>query len=170
MHNPEFSKPHFLIDTFTRHRLASNLLMIMLALAGFWGIRQLTVQLNPAQDSTEASISVAWPGASAEDVERLVTQPVEQQLRSLTRLASLTSKTSDSLSEISVTFDQGTDMIDAMDRVKQRVSQVRDLPVDIEPPVIQRSEYLDTIAAILISGKGELDELVPVAREISGGF
>ena len=166
MHNPDFSKPHYLIDTFTRHRLASNLLMIMLALAGFWGIRQLTVQLNPAQDATEASVSIAWPGASAEDMERLVTEPVEQQLRSLTRLASLTSKTSDSLSEISVTFDKGTDMIDAMDRIKQRVSQVRDLPGDIEPPVIQRSEYLDTIAAILISGEGGLAELVPVAREI----
>ncbi len=166
MHSPDFSKPHYLIDTFTRHRLASNLLMIMLALAGFWGIRQLTVQLNPAQGSTEAAISIAWPGASAEDVERLVTQPVEQQLRSLTRLASLTSKTSDSVAEISVTFDKGTDMIDAMDRVKQRVSQVRDLPIDIEPPVVQRSEYLDTVAAILISSEGTLDELVPVAREI----
>ena len=33
MHNPDFSKPHYLIETFTRHRLASNLLMIMLALA-----------------------------------------------------------------------------------------------------------------------------------------
>ncbi len=89
MHNPDFSKPHYLIDTFTRHRLASNLLMIMLALAGLWGIRQLTVQLNPAQDANEASVSIAWPGASAEDIERLVTEPVEQQLRSLTRLASL---------------------------------------------------------------------------------
>lgn len=166
MHDPDFSKPHYLIDTFTRHRLASNLLMIMLVLAGVWGLRQLTVQLNPAQDSTEAAISIAWPGASAEDVERLVTQPVEYQLRSLTRLRSLTSKTSDSLSEISLSFDKGTDMIEAMDRVKQRVSQVRDLPVDIEPPVIQRGEYLDLVAAILISGEGTLAELVPVAREI----
>ena len=80
MHNPDFSKPHYLIETFTRHRLASNLLMIMLALAGFWGIRQLTVQLNPAQGSTEASISIAWPGASAEDVERLVTLLVRRRL------------------------------------------------------------------------------------------
>jgi multidrug efflux pump subunit AcrB len=166
MHNPDFSKPHYLIDTFTRHRLASNLLMIMLALAGFWGVRQLTVQLNPAQDATTASISIVWPGASAEDVEQLVTQPVEYQLRSLSQLNSLTSKTSDSVSEIRVSFDKGTDMIDAMDRIKQQVSQVRDLPVDVEPPVIQRQEYLDTVAAILISSDGTLDELVPVARDI----
>lgn len=166
MHNPDFSKPHYLIETFTSHRLASSLLMIMLVLAGFWGVRQLTVQLNPTHDSTAASINIVWPGASAEDVERLVTQPVEYQLRSLSRLDSLTSKTSDSLSQITVKFDKGIDMIDAMDRVKQRVSQVRDLPVDIEPPMIQRDEYLETVAAILISSGGTLDELVPVAREI----
>ncbi|MEP5764043.1 MAG: efflux RND transporter permease subunit [Halieaceae bacterium] len=166
MHEPDFSKPHYLIETFTRHRLASNLLMIMLILAGIWGVRQLTVQLNPNQDSLGASVSLVWPGAGAEDVERLVTQPVEYQLRSLTQLASLTSSTSDGVAEINLRFDKGTDMIDAMDRIKQQVSQVRGLPVDLEPPMIQRRAYLDLIAAILISSEGEIDELVPVAREI----
>ena len=166
MHEPNFNKPHYLIETFTRHRLASNLLMIMLILAGLWGVRQLVIQLNPTQDSTNASVSVAWPGASAEDVERLVTQPIEYQLRSLTGLQSLTSSTSDGIVEINLRFDKGMNMIDAMDRIKQQVSQVRDLPVDIEPPMIQRQQYLDLIAAILISGEGSLEELVPVAREI----
>ncbi len=166
MHEPDFSKPHYLIDTFTRHRLASNLLMIMLILAGLWGLRQLTVQLNPTQDSTSANVSIAWPGASAEDVERLVTQPVEYQLRSLNKMQSLRSSTFDGVAEINISFDKGTDMIDAMDRIKQRVSQVRDLPTDIEPPMVSRELWLDTIAAILISGDGTLEELVPVAREI----
>ncbi len=166
MLEPNFSKPHYLIDTFTRHRLASNLLMIMLVLAGIWGVRQLVVQLNPNQDSISATVSISWPGASAEDVERLVTQPVEYQLRSLNNLASLVSRTFDGATEIGLRFDKGTDMIDAMDRIKQRVAMVRDLPIDIEPPFISREEYLDTIAAILISGEGNIEELVPFAREI----
>jgi multidrug efflux pump subunit AcrB len=166
MQEPNFSKPHYLIDSFTRHRLASNLLMIMLVLAGIWGVRQLTVQLNPSQESFGANVSIAWPGAGAEDVERLVTQPVEYQLRSLSNLKSLTSSTSDGISEISLRFDKGTDMIDSMDRIKQRVAMVRELPTDIEPPFISRNEYHDTIAAILISGEGNIEELVPVAREI----
>ena len=166
MQQPDFSKPHYLVETFTNHRLASNLLMIMLILVGLWGVRQLNVQLNPPQTPTTATVDVTWPGASAEDVERLVTQPIEYQLRSLTQLKSLTSSTADGHSGISVTFDKGTDMIEAMDRVKQAVSQVRDLPADTEPPVITRSQYLDTVAAILISSEGSIEELVPVAREI----
>ncbi len=166
MQEPNFSKPHYLIDTFTRHPLASNLLMIMAILAGLWGIRQLTVQLNPYQPSTSASINVIWPGAGAEDVERLVTQPIEYQLRSLTYLASLTSRTADGYTNINLRFDKDTDMTVAMDSIKQRVSQVRNLPIDIEPPMISRNQYMDTVAAILISGTDTLEELVPVAREI----
>jgi multidrug efflux pump subunit AcrB len=166
MHEPNFSKPHYLIDTFTRHPLASNLLMIMAILAGLWGIRQLTVQLNPYQPSTSARVDVVWPGASAEDVERLVTQPIEYQLRSLAYLDSLTSQTADGFTLITLRFGKNTDMIAAIDRIKQRVSQVRDLPADIEPPEIFRNEYTDTVAAILISSPGTIEELVPIAREI----
>ena len=159
-------QPHYLIKTFTEHRLASNLLMIMMVLAGLWGIRQLTIQLNPERPSTEAQITVIWPGAAAEDVERLVTQAIEYQLRSLPYLDSLTSRTYDSTASISVRFEKGTDMGVAMDRAKQRVAQTRDLPADIEPPVIERQERYETVAAILLSGTDSIEELVPVARNI----
>ncbi len=159
-------RPHYLIETFTRHRLASNLLMIMLVLAGLWGIRHLTIQLNPTQQSTQVQVTVVWPGAAAEDVERLVTQPVEYQLRSLPSLETLTSGTSDSAARITLRFDKGTDMGSALDRVKQRVAQTRDLPADIESPVIEHSERYETVAAILLSGTDSIEELVPVARNI----
>ena len=42
--------------------------MIIMVLAGLWGVRQLTIQLNPERPSTEAQITVIWPGAAAEDV------------------------------------------------------------------------------------------------------
>jgi multidrug efflux pump subunit AcrB len=159
-------QPHYLIATFTRHRLASNLLMIMMLLAGLWGIRQLSVQLNPTQASRSIAVTVVWPGAAAEDVEQLVTQALEYQLRSLTNLETITSSTSDSTASISLRFEKGTDMSAALDRAKQRVAQARDLPADIEPPVIERQQYYETVAAILLSGTQSIEELVPLARTI----
>ncbi|MBT4522774.1 MAG: efflux RND transporter permease subunit [Halieaceae bacterium] len=161
-----FQRPHYLIDTFTRHPLAANLLMIILILAGVWGTRALVVHLNPHDEPRSASVVITWPGATAEDIERLITQPVEYQLRAIRRLQSLTSNTVDGFTSISVDFESGTDMGDALDRVKQQVAQTRDLPPDMEPPVITRSERLETIAAILLSGGGSLAELVPIARQI----
>ena len=56
MQAPDFKKPHYLIETFTRHRLASNLLMIMLVLAGIWGVRQLNVHLKATQDNNHVNV------------------------------------------------------------------------------------------------------------------
>ncbi|TXS92135.1 efflux RND transporter permease subunit [Parahaliea maris] len=157
---------HYLIDTFTRHPLAANLLMVMLVLAGIWGLRQLTVQLNPPQPSHSVSVDISWPGAAAEDVEQLITQPVEYQLRSLQNLKSLTSTTVESHSNIRLEFERGTDMGLATDRVKQQVAQTRDLPADMETPVVKTAERLETVAALLLAGTDSLEELAPLARDI----
>ncbi|GAB3289272.1 efflux RND transporter permease subunit [Parahaliea aestuarii] len=160
------TRAHYLIDTFTRHPLAANLLMMMLVLAGIWGLRQLTVQLNPPQPSHSVSVDISWPGAAAEDVELLITQPVEYQLRSLQHLKSLTSTTLESHSSIRLEFERGTDMGLASDRVKQQVAQTRDLPADMETPVVSIHEPMETVAALLLAGTGSLSELAPLARDI----
>ncbi|PLW83022.1 AcrB/AcrD/AcrF family protein [Kineobactrum sediminis] len=154
------------IARFTRHPLAANLMMILLLLAGLWGIRQLTVQLNPTQPATSVEIALAWPGAAAEDVERLLTEPVEHQLRSLQNLRGMTSTTRDGNAVIRLRYDNKADMGQALDRVKQQVDQARDLPPGMEPPVIRVATFQETVAAILLVGEGSLEELVPLARDI----
>ena len=60
-----FQRPHYLIDVFTRHPLAANLLMLMMILAGIWGMRQLNVQLNPTRPWDGVAVEITWPGAAA---------------------------------------------------------------------------------------------------------
>jgi multidrug efflux pump subunit AcrB len=160
------AQPHYLIAIFTRHPLAANLLMIILVLAGLWGLRQLTVQLNPTQPTRGVEIILTWPGATAEDLERLVTEPVEFQLRGLQNLDGLNSTTRDSSVSIRLQFTKGTDISEALERVKQQVALARDLPANLEPAVIRLDEYQETVAAILLTGAGSLAELVSVARQI----
>ncbi len=159
-------KRHYLIETFTQHRLASNLLMIILLLAGIWGLRQINVQLNPNQTSHWANVQVIWPGASAEDVERLVTQPIEYQLRNVKNYKRMRSWTGNGYTSINVQFDKGTDMGTAVDEVKQQLSQVRELPDSIEPPKVRKRQWNELVAGILITGEGALDELTPIAVQI----
>ncbi len=163
---PSSPQPHYLINVFTRHPLAANLLMVMLILAGIWGIRQMTVQLNPPDTTHTVSVDILWPGASAEDVEQLIAQPVEYQLRSLQQLKSLTSTTAESQTQILLEFEKGTDMGQAVDRVKQHIAQTRDLPSDMEEPMVKLSERLETVAAVMLSGTGSIGELVPLAHDI----
>ncbi len=159
------AQTHYLIRTFTEHPLASNLLMIMMMLAGIWGLSQLIVQLNPTVESHSARIELIWPGAPAEDMERLVTEPVELQMRGLADLTELTSRTADSYASIELDFRRGTDMGDAMDRIEQRVAQTRDLPTELEAPVVSRNERRDLVGAVLLSGGESLQALLPVALD-----
>src|SRR6056297_2118930 len=121
--------------------------MLVCILAGIWGLRQLNVQLNPTQPTRSIEVELTWPGAVAEDVEQLVTQPVEHQLRSLPGLESLTSTTQSGAASIHLRFSGTEDITAAADRVKQRVDQARDLPADMEKPVIRQSIYYETVAA-----------------------
>jgi multidrug efflux pump subunit AcrB len=157
---------HGIIGTFARHKVAPNLLMIIMLLAGFVALSKLNVQFFPNFELDYASVRIIWPGANAEDVESSITDPVERVLRNIDNLDEMTSTSSLGVSSVSLKFKEGTDMIEAIDQINQRVSELRNLPQDSEKPVIQRTLRYEPIARVLIiSQGGSLDELRRLARE-----
>jgi multidrug efflux pump subunit AcrB len=155
-----------LIEKFARHRVAANLAMIMMTLAGIWAIRVMPSQLDPPMSLPMVFIEVEWVGASAEDLETLVTTPVEQALRTINDLRQLSSSTRNNYTFIRVEFDFDADMTIALDQVKQRVANIRNLPVSIEPPVIRRHIDTEPIATLQITSDGDIGELIPLVRSL----
>ena len=155
-----------LIRTFVDHRLAANLGMVLMILAGVWAITQLNVRLNPVHPMPWVHADIFWRGASAEDVEKLVTTPLEQQLKTVPDVKTVRSMTRDTRSQVQVELEPDADVQEALDRVKQRVAQLRSLPTEIEPPVIYSLRQSDLVAAVLITGAGSIDELLALAREM----
>jgi len=159
-------KSRGMIGIFARHKVAPNLLMIMMILAGIVALMKLNVQFFPSFELDYAQVRVVWPGANAEDVETSITEPIERVLRNLDNLDEMTSTSSLGVSVISLKFNQGTDMIEALDQVNQRVGELRNLPQDIEKPVVERMVRYESIAdVLLISEQGHFDELRPLARQ-----
>ncbi|MEA1988874.1 MAG: efflux RND transporter permease subunit [Pseudomonadota bacterium] len=158
-------KSHGVIGIFARHKVAPNLLMIIMILAGIIALMKLNVQFFPTFTLDYASVKVIWPGANAQDVEKSITEPVERVLRNLDSLDEMTSTSSLGISSISLKFEEGTDMIEAVDQVNQRVSELRNLPQDSQKPIIERVVRYESIARVLlISEKGSLEELRPLVR------
>lgn len=158
-------KSHGLIGVFARHKVAPNLLMIVMILAGIVALLKLNVQFFPTFELDYAQVRVIWPGANAEDVEISVTEPIERVLRNLDNLDEMTSTSALGLSSISLKFNEGTDMIEAVDQINQRISELRNLPQDIEAPIIERVVRYESIARVLlISDNGSIEELRPYAR------
>ncbi len=153
-----------MIEKFAQHRVAANLIMIMMILAGIWAVRTMPTMLDPPANFPLVFVEITWVGAAAEDVEALVTTPIEQQLRTLNDLKDLNSRTVNGYTIIEVVFNFDADMMLALDQVKQRVANIRNLPAGIEPPVVRRHIDTEPITAILITGEGSLAELIPLAR------
>jgi len=158
------SASNTLIDVFTRHKVASNLAMIMMVLSGLWAVDRIHTQLDPAIEWPIVMVRVNWPGASAEDVEKLITVPVEQKLRTLVGVQQIKSVSYNSGGWIRIQFNHGTDMIFANDEVKQRVAQIRNFPGDMEPITVSRAKGYEYISAVLVTGEGTLSELTSLVR------
>jgi len=158
-------KSRGLIGLFARHKVAPNLLMLIMVLAGIVALMKLNVQFFPSFQLDYASVKVIWPGANAQDVESSITEPVERVLRNIDNLDEMTSTSSLGMASISLKFEEGTDMIEAVDQVNQKIGELRNLPQDSQKPIIERIVRYESIARVLlISEKGSLEELRPLAR------
>ena len=153
-----------LIDLFTRHKVASNLVMIMMILSGLWAGTRINTQLDPSVEWPNILISANWPGASAEDVEQLIVVPIEQQLRTLNELQQMYSTSTQGLATINLEFTFETDLSKALDMVNDRIAQVRNLPSDMEPITARRGTDYENIASLLLVGGSSIQELLPLAR------
>ena len=161
-----FQHRNDVIGIFAQHKVAANLLMVIMLLAGVWGLANLNTQFFPNFEVEVVNVRTIWSGASAEDVERSITIPLEQALRTTDGLDSMSSTSSQGLSLISLEFPEGTDMGAATDRVEELVNAVRNLPTDAEAPEVTHVLRYEPVARLLVHGPRDIRELRPLVRRI----
>ena len=140
------------IGFFVNHKVAANLLMLVMLMGGALGLLRMNIQFFPTFALDFVSVRVIWSGAAAEDIEQAITQPLEQRLRSLENLKSMTSTSAQGVSNITLEFAEGTDPVIALDDARQRVEEFRNLPSDAERPEVVRIARFDPVASVLIYG------------------
>ena len=129
--------------------------MVMMMISGLWGISKLNTQFFPSFDIDFVSVRVSWPGASAEDIETLVTEPLERELKGVNRVKELSSVSVDGRSVVMLEFRENTDMGPALDQVKERVDLVHNLPEGADTPEITRVINYEMVASLLVTGPND---------------
>lgn len=152
-----------IIGFFVHHRVAANLVMLMMLLGGGLALTRMNIQFFPTFALDVVSVRVVWSGASAEDVEQGITDPLEQRLRSVDGLKKMTSTSAQSVASITLEFHEGTNPIQALDDVRQQVDEFTNLPADAEEPQVTRVERYEPVARLLIYGDMDLSELRTLA-------
>ena len=154
-----------LIGYLARHPVACNLLMTIMLLVGAWSLTRLNTQFFPSFDIEAIAVAVKWTGASAEDVEAAITEPIERELLGIGEVKEMISTSSRGSARISLEYEEGTDMDVALDQVKERVAAVRNLPAPAEEPVITRALNYEAVARLLVVGS-DYRTLRPIVRRI----
>lgn len=141
-----------------------NLLMVVMLLAGAWALTKLNTQFFPTFELDFITVTTKWTGASAEDIERTITGPLEQDLRNADGLKEMTSTSAEGVSSIVLEFEEDTDIGLAVDQVKETVDLVRNLPASAETPEITRIVRYEPVARVMLTSSGDFRELRAMAH------
>ncbi len=153
-----------LLGIFAHHKVAANLLMLMMLLSGALALDRLNVQFFPNFSLDFVTVRVVWTGASAEDAEDGITNPLEQRLKNIDNLSKITSTSSQGISSITLEFIEGSDPLIALEDTRRLVDEFRNLPQDAEQPEIANVSRYEPVARLLITGTDDANELRQLAR------
>lgn len=118
--------------------------VILMLILGTFSLIKMPVDLFPDVTFPVLAIQVVYPGASPLDLEKQVSKPIEDELGSLSGLKTLTSSNLDGVAQIVLEFNLGTDIKEMEQETRNRIGNIRrDLPSDIEEPIVRRFDPAD---------------------------
>lgn len=124
---------NWLIDFSLRHRTLVILIVLGFSVAGAVSLTHLDIDAFPDTTPVQIQINTLAPSLAPEEVERQITFPVEQAISGLPGLEKLRSISKFGLSQVVVTFNDGTDIYFARQLVNERLGTV-ELPDGIQRP------------------------------------
>jgi len=141
-----------------------SMIMAVLVVIGYMGYTRLSVDLFPDTSNPSVSVSTSYPGAGPAEVQRQITQPLEDALATLNGVVNLRSTSRENSSNINVEFTLETDPKASFDAVRERMaSAARGLPAGADQPTVQRfdsgSQSILTFTVADASGKMKSWEL-----------
>ncbi|WP_192891411.1 efflux RND transporter permease subunit [Vibrio bathopelagicus] len=131
---------------FAKRQFLARIITVMVLLTGAMSLMQLNLQEYPDVAMDTAEIETIYPGATAQDIELNITNPIEKELRSVDGIAYFSSESSEGRSFIEVEYLPGEDAAVILRDIQQAVDRVGNLPKDIDsPPVVtqQKTSSLD---------------------------
>ncbi|GIX15643.1 MAG: multidrug transporter AcrB [Paracoccaceae bacterium] len=157
-----------IIGYFAAHPTVANLLLVVMLAAGALSMGQIRSQFFPDVVIETVTVSVAWPGAGAEDVDRAVIGLLEPVLVGLDGVEAVRSVAREGRGRVMVDFEPGSDMARAVDEVKAALDTVTALPEGAEPPVVARAAWRDLVTQVAITGPVPAEALAAVADDLVG--
>ena len=137
-------------------RILMLLVVALLAGGGWYAFQNTPIDAFPDVSTTQVKIIVKAPGMTPEEVEARITAPIEVEVLGIPRMSMLRSVAKYALTDITVDFEEGTDIYWARQQVAERLSAIwDDLPADIAGGIAPMTTPLGEMFMFTVEG-GEL--------------
>jgi len=141
-------------------RRGSTVLLITVSifLFGLWSYITLPREASPDVEIPVVMVTTPYVGVSPEDIESLVTNPLEDELAGVKDLKKMSSTSAEGISLITMEFEPEAVIDDALQKVRDRVSRARpDLPEDVEETSVSEVSFSD-FPIVIVTIAGPIDE------------
>lgn len=156
------------------HRTVIYVIMSIFFILGISSYFSMPREAFPEINDTKVFVSTIYPGNTAEDIERIVTDPLEEALKGVSNLVEIRSTSSEDFSVIDIEFDENITIDDAKQKVKDLVDGVKggpDWPIfnnaKVEPNIFELDfSELQPILNISLIGDYPIDQLKVYAERL----
>lgn len=149
-----------------------NLIAVLILIVGLFGLKNLKREAFPLVDFDVVLVQTVYPGASPSEVERFVSDPLEEQLKNVSDIKKLSSTSIESLSVVVLEIDpDAKDKEKVVEDIKTAVDQVKDLPDEVEdkPQVRELATRDQPVVEVALTGL-PYDQLRRIADDLETRF
>lgn len=140
-----------------------------LVVVGFYALYQIPKENTPQIDIPYAVVTSSLPGASAEDMETLVTNKLESQIGNINNIDTLTSSSGDGISSVVVQFNASANSAQAIQDLRDAAAKaVPDLPTDATTPQVAKITFNDRpIIVVSVAGNRSPGEFYALSKVVT---
>jgi HAE1 family hydrophobic/amphiphilic exporter-1 len=128
-----------------RRPVFTVMITMVIIVVGFVAVGRLPVDLMPEITYPTLSISTSYPNTGPEEIEELITRPIEEAMSAVPGVEEVFSTSNEGSSSVRITFSWGVDLDAAADDVRERLDRVVGrLPEDVDRPTLRKFDPAQT--------------------------
>jgi multidrug efflux pump subunit AcrB len=159
-----------IIEFFVRYPIWANSIIVLLLVFGTLSFFNINKSFFPERDQREITVTVAYPGASPEEMEEGITVKIEESLQGVVGIEEFTSTASENTTTVSIRTLEGYNIDEVLTEVKNAVDRINGFPVAAEKPIVFKKKPVETASFLSLRGDVDLFALKRTGKQIENDF
>ncbi|MHC5029176.1 MAG: efflux RND transporter permease subunit, partial [Planctomycetota bacterium] len=150
-----------------RQPVLANMIALFAVVAGLVAYFDMPKRRMPIATANMAMVTTLYPGASPEDIDRLISTRIQSEISDLSDVEEITSLSREGMSSIFIEYDAEVEDFDrVMIDLAAEIDKVKDLPASVEPPTVEQLRIESTAIYVAVSGAASERVLREVALDL----